>query len=188
MPRHLTGWQRKSVNTGKLRPCFPERPDYPPDIKIVDLIFRNVARLKGGDLNNVIYGVNLFISRFSGCQNFLRFRVRNEALAFKLALNLMGIPDYMIFATMFSNTRANRDDDTDFQKAFLKELGIAPKQCSSTGRYHVRSRNECSIAFVIAASGKPTNRNGKIIDHVFSYGFRFAMYLLAIGLQLMECP
>ena len=188
VPRHLTGWQRMSLNTDKLRPCFPERPDYPPDIKIVDLMFRNVARLKGDDLNAVTNGVNLFISRFNGCQNFLRFSVRNEALAFKLALKLTGIPDYMVFVTMFPDTGPNRNHDKDFQRAFLKELRIDLKQCTSTGRYHVRSKKECSIAFVIAASGKPVKRREKTVDHVFSYGFRFAIYLLAIGLQMTEFP
>ena len=94
----------------------------------------------------------------------------------------------MVFVTMFPDTGPNRNHDKDFQRAFLKELRIDLKQCTSTGRYHVRSKKECSIAFVIAASGKPVKRREKTVDHVFSYGFRFAIYLLAIGLQMTEFP
>lgn len=184
-PRHLTRWQRDHLDQVGRKVCFPERPDL-PDIELVNGIFKKAGKLKDEDREKVREGVRLFIRRFSANRHFARFTLRKEALDFGTAMRLIGIPDSMVFVTMFPDTGSSREESDKFQKEFLTELQIHPNQCSATGRYHVKRKEECSIAFVIAHSGQPIKRSNKTVEHVSPYGFRYAMYLLGIAWQLAE--
>jgi integrase len=187
-PRHLTAWQRKQEIQKGIINLFPLPPDNPADKDLVAKILKKVATLSSHDLEVVRSGCQLFVERYSSNQGYVRFTDIQGAIAYKEFLKLIGIPDSMVYVSMFAKSVPARQSELDEQKQLLKKLGIAEDHLLTSGKRHVKYRrtHECSVAFMVARTDRTIKRKNKQVTAETLYGFRYAIYLLAIGLECIN--
>lgn len=187
--RHLTAWQRKCKDDKGQINLFPALPDYPADKKIVNKILKRVAKLSLPELEIVRTGCQIFINRYSSNQGYARFTEFKGAVAFKEFLQLVGVPDSMIYVSMFTKNSPRRPKEHEEHRIVLKKLGIAEDHMLSSGKRHVRYRrtHECSVGFMVVRTDRTIIRKSKQVTAETLYGFRYAIYLLAIGLGFEQC-
>lgn len=187
-PRHLTAWQRKQeIKTGIVN-LFPLPPDNPADKDLVTKILKKVATLTSQDLEVVRSGCQLFVERYSSNQGYVRFTDIQGAIAYKDFLKLIGIPESMVYVSMFAKSLPARQSELDGQKQLLKKLAISEDHLLTSGKRHVKYRriHECSVAFMVARTDRTIKRKNKQVTAETLYGFRYAIYLLAIGLECIN--
>lgn len=125
-----------------------------------------------------------FIEQYSSNQGYVRFTEVEAASAYKEFLQLIGVPEAMMYVSMFTKSDPPRQSELDEQKKILKVIGIAEDHLISSGKRHVKYRrhHECSVAFMVARADRTIKRKNKLVTVETLYGFRYAIYLLAIGL------
>ncbi|HIJ96852.1 MAG TPA: hypothetical protein HPP94_14155 [Desulfuromonadales bacterium] len=185
-PRHLSYWQRKSKGDTANIVLFPPPPDYPADKEIVNKILKKVAKLSLLELEDVKNGCLDFINRYSVIQGYARFTEFKGAIEFRNFLKLIGVPDSMVYVSLFAKTSPPKPEELEEHREVMKKLGIAEDHKLSSNKRHIRYRyrriHECSVGFMVARSDHPITRWKKVVEVVTVYGFRYAVYLLAIGL------
>lgn len=184
-PRHLTAWQRKQEEKTAVITKFPMPPESSLDKKLVSKIFKKVSALSGEELSRVKDGCREFITGYSTNQGFVKLHTVDGAVRFRCFLDLIGVPREMIYVSMFTKLPVPSQKELDEQQSLLKLIKVSPSHLVQSGKRHVRFRrhHECSVAFFVARDDRPINRKGKQVLVEMLYGFRYAVYLLAIGLD-----
>ncbi len=183
--QHLTAWQRhKTVNQAGNSKLFPTPSDYPMDQIIVKKILKKIKTLSDAELDEIRSGCQLFVQRYSSNQGFVRFTDIAGAADFRKFLKLAGVPDDMVYVTMFTKTSPPSPEEVSKQRQITEAIGIEPDHVVSKGKRHVKYRrtHECSVGFIVARSDRTIKRKDKEVHIEALYGFRYAMYLLVIGL------
>jgi integrase len=185
-PRHLTSWQRKRVGETGIVNLFPAPPDNAADKSIVAKLLKKVVSLPVQDLEVVRAGCRSFIELYSSNQGFCRFTDFQGAVFFREFLKLVGVPDSMVYVSMFAKSTPPKPEELDEHRQVLKKLGIREDHLVRSGKRHVRYRrtHECSVGFMVAQASRTTKRENRKEAVETLYGFRYAVYLLAIGLGL----
>jgi hypothetical protein len=131
-----------------------------------------------------------FIERYSCNQGYARFTDFAGALSFKKFLNLIGVPSEMVFVSMFAKHSPPLKNELDLQQQVFKLLDMDASRMLTSGKRHVKYRrnHECSVGFMVASTQRPIHRKNKPVAAETVYGFRYALYLLAIGLECMGKP
>jgi len=90
----------------------------------------------------------------------------------------------MVYVTMFTKSSPASPEELSEQRQIIEQIGIEPDHVISKGKRHVRYRlsHECSVGFIVARCDRTIKRNNKEVTIETLHGFRYAMYLLAIGL------
>ena len=195
-PRHLTALQLRAERVNGPLTVFPSQLKPLEERKLVDAVFRKVSACDEGKLEEVTEGIRMFIDRYNFTQGFVRFTRIDEARAFRRFLKMIGINDSMISVSMFTKTVPATPAETGHQLLVMKKVGVTPDQRISSGKRHYRGKHECSIAFSItlrkqrgkqpAKKSKDQPEKKRKISEVSQivYGFRYAIYLLAITLGM----
>ena len=183
-PQHLTAWKRKRVlEVGEVY-LFPEPPDSPVDKSLAASIFKKVSSLGVDKLDTVRTGCRIFVDRYSSNQGYARFTDFQGAIEFKEFLTILGIPDSKIFVSMFTRSTPPKTKELEVQQLVLKRLGISEDHLIHSGKRHVKYRrsHECSVGFIVGRGDRTIMRKGKQVAVETLYGFRYAIYMLSIGL------
>lgn len=190
--RHVTALQLEQIKSKNTQTTFPSSLKPLEERKLVDLIFRKVSTIKEDKINEIRNGISTFINHYNFRQGFLRFKSLDDAKRYRSFLKMIGINDSMISVSMFSAKSIPHSDGIREHHAWLKEIQIDVKQLISVGRQHYKGKHECSIGFVIALKKmrglQPTKKSMKspIKETIKTqtsqtiYGFRYAIYMLAI--------
>jgi integrase len=186
--RHLTAWQRKQDTGDNI--LFPAPPDRATDLALLDKIIKTVSVLPVEQMEFVRSGCLEFIERYSCNQGYARFTDFAGALSFKKFLNLIGVPSEMVFVSMFAKHSPPLKNELDLQQQVFKLLDMDASRMLTSGKRHVKYRrnHECSVGFMVASTQRPIHRKNKPVAAETVYGFRYALYLLAIGLECMGKP
>ncbi|MDD2500431.1 MAG: hypothetical protein PHN92_06395 [Geobacter sp.] len=187
-PRHLSAWQRKQEMKKGTVNTFPVPPDNSADKALVAKILKKISVLTAQELEVVRDGCKIFVERYSSNQGYVRFTDVAGTITYKEFLKLIGIPDSMVYISMFAKSVPARQSELENQKLILKKLGIAEDHLLTSGKRHVKYRrtHECSVAFMVARTDRTIKRKNKQVIAETLYGFRYAIYLLAIGLEYIN--
>jgi integrase len=184
-PRHLTAWQRKRIrDQDHSKTVFPTPSDYSMDQDIVNKILKKVGTLSDNELEEIRTGCRLFVERYSTNQGFVRFTDTAGAAGFRKFLRLVGVPESMVYVTMFTKSSLPTPEELSEQLQLIDIIGVKPDHMISKGKRHIRYRrtHECSVGFIVARNDRTIKRKDKEVQIETLHGFRYAMYLLAIGL------
>lgn len=183
-PRHLTAWQRKQAKQSGLVTLFPVPPETSADKTLVARMLKKVVTLSEHELDTVRKGCRIFIERYSSNQGYVRFTDLQGAVDFREFVKLAGVPESMVYVSMFAKSETPADEEIEEQQMVLKRLGISADHLLNSGKRHVKYRktHECSVGFMVARSDRTIRRKNKQVTAETLYGFRYAIYLLAIGL------
>lgn len=189
-PRHLTAWQRKQEQDKGDTIHFPAPPDRATDKALTDKILKTVSVLPAEQMEFVRSGCLEFIERYSCNQGYARFTDFAGAVSFKKFLNLIGVPSEMVFISMFAKHSPPLKHELDLQQQVLKLLDMDASHLLTSGKRHVKYRrtHECSVGFMVVSTQRVIHRKNKPVAAETVYGFRYALYLLAIGLECMGKP
>lgn len=155
---------------------FPRNPVEKGDQALAEMILNNFENLKGFQQNEVMVMVDYFLETFSIHKGMIAFSESRHASEFIAMLELLGIPKTSIQLVDMSgayNALATVNQRLEWEKTL--------------------KMNGCSWAFSDRGYGGKKNRKPNVIgirvlsqvnDGMVSegsYGFRYAMYILAIG-------
>lgn len=187
-PRHLTAWQRKQEQDEREPARFPAPPDRATDLALTDKILKKVSVLPVEQMELIRTGCREFIERYSCNQGYARFTDFAGAVSFKEFLNLIGVPSEMIFVSMFAKHSPPLKHELELQQHVLQLLDMDANRLLSSGKRHVKYRHshECSVGFMVVSTHRAIHRKNKSVAAETVYGFRYALYLLAIGLGVTE--
>jgi len=118
-PRHLTAWQRSRENRLGIINLFPAPPDNPDDKTLVAKILKKTSALSAIQLETVRDGCRVFIEQYSSNQGYVRFTEVEAASAYKEFLQLVGVPEAMMYVSMFTKSDPPRQSELDEQKKIL---------------------------------------------------------------------
>jgi hypothetical protein len=177
-------WKIEKIAASESAAIFPGEIKYPEDRKIVENIFRTTAKLPIDKYDLVRDGIVLFINNFSINRGFIRLTVLADAQKFRQFLKIIGVPNKHVYISMFHQKILPTKEDISRQLEIVKSLDISPGNLISTGRRHIAGHHECSVAFLVARNDKLPERHKMKIEQMSLYGFRYALYLIAIGLGM----
>ena len=167
-PRHVHGKTKRSNPNFR----FPHLPREGESRKIANIILNDYEASSGSVKEDLIKGVRSFIANFSVSETGIPCLTYGEATEWIRFLIFLKVPLSQIHVVS-SQPGISQIEHTVVQKKLAVIFGL-PESSVSIRSFHVHSKTGNSI---IQVRNSHADKNGKLNGN---YGFRFAMYLIAI--------
>ncbi len=168
----IVNWKRSRNRTGT--GIFPKYPVEKADQKLAELILNNFEKLPEDRKNEVMIMVDYFLEIFSIHKGSLVFNVPRMAKHFLSVMRFLGIPETSIQLVEISGA-AKGVGALARRREWEKSLGMKGCKWAFSDRGYGAKRKPGVIGFRVLSKVK----DGMVREG--SYGFRYAVYILAIG-------